>query len=63
VFLADPGVLVLPSFMGSRRVAAMHGYHPDDRFSHGCFMSTSERAAPASIVGFKPYLQALVEAR
>jgi hypothetical protein len=32
VFLLDPGVLMVPSFMGSRPVAAMHGYaasHPD----------------------------------
>ena len=32
VFLLDPGVLLLPSFMGSAPVAAMHGYdpsHPD----------------------------------
>ncbi len=32
VFLIDPGVLLLPSYMGSEPVAAMHGYdpsHPD----------------------------------
>jgi hypothetical protein len=32
LFLCDPGVLVLPSFMGREAVAAMHGYdpaHPD----------------------------------
>lgn len=32
VFLLDPGVLMVPSFMGSRPLAAMHGYdasHPD----------------------------------
>jgi hypothetical protein len=32
VFLLDPGVLMLPSFMGSLGLAAMHGYdpaHPD----------------------------------
>jgi hypothetical protein len=29
VFLAEPGILILPSHMGSERVAAMHGYHPD----------------------------------
>jgi hypothetical protein len=35
VFLADPGVLIIPSYMGSEAVAAMHGYHPDseDMFS------------------------------
>jgi hypothetical protein len=32
LFLCDPGVLVVPSFMGRQAVAAMHGYdpsHPD----------------------------------
>jgi hypothetical protein len=28
IYLLDPGVLMLPSFMGSHRVAAMHGYDP-----------------------------------
>jgi hypothetical protein len=28
VFLLDPGVLMVPSFMGSRPLAAMHGYDP-----------------------------------
>jgi hypothetical protein len=30
IFLIDPGVLILPSFMGSSPVRGMHGYHPDD---------------------------------
>lgn len=59
VFLAEPGVLIVPSFMGSRPIAAMHGYHPDDRFSRGCFMSTAAMETPGSILGFKAYLQAL----
>ena len=32
IYLLDPGVLMLPSFMGSSRLAAMHGYdaaHPE----------------------------------
>jgi len=32
IFLLDPGVLLVPSYMGDRRLAAMHGYdpsHPD----------------------------------
>jgi hypothetical protein len=28
VWLADPGVLIVPSFMGRDAVAAMHGYNP-----------------------------------
>jgi hypothetical protein len=29
VFLAEPGIVILPSYMGGEGVAAMHGYHPD----------------------------------
>jgi hypothetical protein len=62
IFLADPGVLLVPSFMGSRPIAAMHGYHPSDRHSHGCFMSTTSRPGPDSILGFKSYLQRMLDA-
>jgi hypothetical protein len=30
VWLCDPGIVILPSFMGSSPLAGMHGYHPDD---------------------------------
>lgn len=57
VLLAHPGVLIVPSFMGSAPIAAMHGYDPDDRFSKGCFMSdVSDVEAPVSLLGFKSYL-------
>jgi hypothetical protein len=58
VFLADPGVLIVPSFMGSRAIAAMHGYHPEDAFSRGCFLTDARGTAPESILGFKSFLQA-----
>jgi predicted AlkP superfamily pyrophosphatase or phosphodiesterase len=29
IYLADPGVMIVPSYMGGEGVAAMHGYHPD----------------------------------
>jgi hypothetical protein len=38
----------------------MHGYHPDDAFSKGCFMSDCERPAPASLLGFKSYLESVL---
>jgi hypothetical protein len=60
VFLADPGVLIVPSFMGARPIAAMHGYHPDDAFSLGCFMTDAGTDAPASILGFKRHLVGLL---
>ena len=60
VLLANPGVLIVPSFMGSRAIAAMHGYHPRDAFSKGCFMSDAGHAAPSSLLGFKAYLERVV---
>lgn len=61
IFLADPGVLVVPSFMGSRPIAAMHGYDPRDRFSRGCFMTTQPGTMPASILGFKSHFQRMLD--
>ena len=29
IFIADPGVIIFPGYMGSKPVAGMHGYHPD----------------------------------
>jgi hypothetical protein len=63
IFLANPGVLIVPSFMGARRIAAMHGYHPEDRFSLGCFMTSAAMPAPASILGFKAHLQKVAGTR
>ena len=63
IFLVNPGVLIVPSFMGARRIAAMHGYHPEDRFSRGCFMTDASMPAPSSILGFKAHLQKIVRAR
>jgi hypothetical protein len=59
IFLADPGVMIVPSFMGRERIAAMHGYDPDDPFSKGCFLTTATgRRLPESILGFKEFLLA-----
>jgi hypothetical protein len=59
VLLADPGVMIVPSFMGSERIAAMHGYDPNDRYSRGVFLtSDGDGEMPATILGFKDYLLA-----
>lgn len=57
IFLASPGVMIVPSFMGRVKIAAMHGYDPDDIFSKGCFL-TNDRSGtpPSSILDFKSYL-------
>jgi hypothetical protein len=39
VFLLNPGHVVIPSFMGTDKPAAMHGFHPDDRSSFGTYIS------------------------
>jgi predicted AlkP superfamily pyrophosphatase or phosphodiesterase len=62
IFLADPGVMIVPSFMGRERLAAMHGYHPDDPFSKACFLSLEEQGdAPRSILQFKDFLLARLQ--
>lgn len=39
VFLLEPGHVILPSFMGRSKPAAMHGYDPGHPHSSGAFMS------------------------
>jgi hypothetical protein len=57
IFLVAPGALIVPSYMGKEAIRAMHGYHPDDLFSKGCFMTTDgSRKPPASIMEMKDYL-------
>ena len=38
--MVDPGVLIIPSHMGVKPLAAMHGYHPNDPSADSVFMST-----------------------
>jgi len=57
ILLADPGVMIVPSFMGAQRIAAMHGYDPRDGGSFGCFLTDDPRGAlPRSILEVKDYL-------
>jgi predicted AlkP superfamily pyrophosphatase or phosphodiesterase len=41
-FLVDPGVLICPSHMGEKPLAAMHGYDPSDRHSVAMICSSRE---------------------
>ncbi|MDC7244400.1 MAG: alkaline phosphatase family protein [Sphaerochaetaceae bacterium] len=41
-FLMNPGVLIVPSHMGERTIAGMHGYSPDDKDSTAAFASNVE---------------------
>jgi len=57
IFLVAPGYLIVPSYMGKEPVAAMHGYHPQDPSSRGCFFSNdSSRRLPESILDLKDLL-------
>jgi hypothetical protein len=47
IFLAEPGIIVLPSHMGSEAVAAMHGYHPDTGEMSSLMLSNVELPASA----------------
>jgi hypothetical protein len=64
IFLANPGVMIVPSFMGREKVAAMHGYDPEDKYSKGCFL-TNDRTGPlpSSILDFKSYLLSRIPGR
>jgi len=41
-FLMNPGVLIVPSHMGERTIAGMHGYSPKDKDSTASFSSNVE---------------------
>jgi hypothetical protein len=54
IFLTAPGHLIVPSYMAREPVAAMHGYHPDDPFSRGCFLTNDSKIRlPVSILDVK----------
>lgn len=50
IFLADPGVLILPSHMGTTPITGMHGYHPDDRDSDACLLSNVPPPVPVDCI-------------
>ena len=39
IFLAQEGVLIVPSHMGERPIRAMHGYHPSDPHSYAALLT------------------------
>ena len=42
IFLMNPGVMIIPSDMGTTPITGMHGYHPDDIDSNASLLSNVE---------------------
>lgn len=40
-WVADEGLIILPSYMGTRMLAGMHGYHPDAVDADACLLGPS----------------------
>ena len=57
IFLVKTGHLILPSYMGRDALSAMHGYHPGDPSSWGCFFTNDAiHEIPGSILDLKAFL-------
>lgn len=62
IFLVNPGVLIVPSFMGKTPMAAMHGYHPADPSADGIFLSNvCLKKRPAHLKDIFPLMVKAIE--
>jgi predicted AlkP superfamily pyrophosphatase or phosphodiesterase len=59
IWLAQEGVLIVPSHMGERPIRAMHGYHPTDPQSYATLFSNTD-AVPEDITHI-PHIYRLME--
>lgn len=50
IFLLNPGVLIEPSFMGTRAPNGMHGFHPDDLYSSAALLGNRDPGRPVRIL-------------
>jgi hypothetical protein len=50
IFLANEGVLIVPSHMGERPIRGMHGYHPQAKHSYA-MLCTNQEDIPADLAG------------
>lgn len=48
IFLVEEGVLIVPSDMGEKPLAAMHGYHPDAPHSYAALL-TNQSTVPVDV--------------
>ncbi|MDZ4803801.1 MAG: alkaline phosphatase family protein [Candidatus Eisenbacteria bacterium] len=61
IALADPGVLICPSYMGRTPLAGMHGYTPDDAASDAMLLAEDPPAVPlTSILDLRGYFRSMM---
>ena len=64
IALADPGVLICPSYMGRTPLAGMHGYSPDDPASDAMLLAEEAPATPlASILDLRRHFRSMLAPR
>ncbi|MEQ8763810.1 MAG: alkaline phosphatase family protein [Planctomycetota bacterium] len=49
VFLTETGTILCPSDLGREAPDGMHGFDPEDRWSHGCFLANFQPSTPRHI--------------
>ncbi len=60
IWLAQEGVLIVPSHMGERPIRAMHGYHPSDPQSYATLFSSHAEEVTEDITAI-PHIHRLME--
>jgi predicted AlkP superfamily pyrophosphatase or phosphodiesterase len=58
IFLMNPGVLIVPSYMGLHKIPGMHGYHPSDPDSAA--MICSNRLLPEGLHSIEQIYQVML---
>lgn len=51
IFLMNPATIILPSFMGNKKIEGMHGYSPESTWMDACFISNYDPAIQLRNVG------------
>jgi len=59
MFMANEGVLIVPSHMGERPIRGMHGYHPREKHSYA-LLCTNQREIPSDITGIQDIFRLMV---
>ncbi|WP_319548636.1 alkaline phosphatase family protein [Desulfogranum marinum] len=50
IYLLNPGTVIAPNFISSYIPSGMHGFHPNDQFSYGSYLSNKGTHTPNSII-------------